>query len=846
MKNPQYFPHASRSVLDAAGIAAASAGFAAALVATFVAPPAIAQQADGSAAAPPSTQLAPVIVTGTRAKDRTELNSALPVDILAAEDLRSVAGPEANLGQALASLLPSFNYLDQSNSGSADHVRAAQLRGLNPDQVLVLINGKRVHPTAIVNVESAVGLGSVAVDFASIPVNAVKRVEVLRDGAGAQYGSDAIAGVINVILDESAAGGDFGLDAGQFRTKFAPTGQSLHDGATTGLQGSYGFALPGSGFVRLGVDASHHNPTNRAGFDTFYPNAAFFTFNPDANVVTFRVGDAEVKNLNLWVNSGFELGRARGYATALYNHRTSRGDAFFREPNDTNANTGSPSNNVLSVYPNGFLPESTGTNRDLHLNAGARGEIAQGWKYDASLTYGLNDFSYGLDHSINASYGASSPTSFHLGDFRFTQTTGNLDFSGDLALGGWTPTLALGAEARREGYRTGAGDPASYLQGTGAGSDPAGAAGAQGDLGLQPANVSSSTRTVAGTYVDLSSSFTPTLFGEAAARFDHYSDAGSATTGKVSGRWDFARGWGLRAALSSNFRAPALAQVSSAYSPSTYVAGGTLGIVNIVPVSSPVAQALGAQALKPERSRNASVGLTLQTEHGLAISLDWFHVDISDRIALSQQIPFAGGAAGSAGNYEFFTNAVDTVTRGADLVAAWTTKLAGGELRLSDASTVNSNTIRDIHAQPANITAIANQNGIGPELLFGLQAQNAITTALPKRRDVLSAHWSSASWGLLGRATHNSEVTRVFDFSSPNSPYVVQQTYGATWQLDLEGEWKPTKALAAAIGVQNLTDRYPTRSDSDINYGGNLPYDFLSPIGFNGRYCYLRLRYSLQ
>ena len=776
---------------------------------------AAAQQADSSA------PLETVIVTGTRARDRTELNAASPVDILRAEDLRAAAGPEANLGQALQSLLPSFNYLDQSNSGSADHVRAAQLRGLNPDQVLVLVNGKRVHPTAIVNVESTVGLGSVAVDFASIPVNAVRRIEVLRDGAGAQYGSDAIAGVINIILDDAREGGEVSVSGGEYLSHFAPTNQNLRDGATADLQGSYGWALGADGFLRLGLDASHHNATNRAGFDQFYPNAAFNTVNPASNIVTFRVGDAQVKNLNLWGNSGFGLPWGlSGYATLLYNHRTSQGDAYFREPNDT-------SNNVAAVYPNGFLPHSTGTNDDVHAVAGVRGPLAPRWTYDASVSYGGNDFRYGLENSINASYGTASPTSFHLGSFHSAQEIASFDASGDISpdIHVADATFAWGAEVRRESYATGAGDPASYLLGT---QNPAATPGAQGDGGLEPSNTSDSHRFLSGVYADVSGKPYSSVFLEGAIRWDHVSGdaSSSASTGKVSARWEPIPGYAVRAAGSKNFRAPALAQVAAAYSPTTYVAGGVLGGVQIVPDSSPAAIALGAQPLRPETSRNYSLGLTAQPLEGLQLSLDWFDIAIDDRIALSQPVQDPV----SLQTYQFFTNAVDTVTRGFDFVAAWTAKLGGGDLRLSDASTFATNSIRNIHQQSA----------LAPSQLFGLQAQNAITTAVPRRRDVLTARWTSPSWDLLVRGTHTGEVTRVFDFGGGFTP---TSTYRGTGQLDLDFEFKPLRDLGIALGAQNLTNQYPTLSSPDINYGGSLAYDYLSPIGFNGRYLYARLRY---
>jgi iron complex outermembrane receptor protein len=484
-----------------------------------------------------------------------------------------------------------------------------------------------------------------------------------------------------------------------------------------------------------------------------------------------------------------------------------------------------------------------------------RGPLSEHWKYDASLTYGYNSFVYGLDDTLNASLGQASPTSFDLGEFRFSETTINYDATGELGLPGLqTPaTLALGAEVRRESYQTRPGDAASYEAGPyfyppsqgGLGVPGAlAAAGSQGDAGLSPAEVSDSDRWVAGAYADLSGSLAQSVFADAGARFDRYSDAGSAATGKLSGRWEFAPGWGLRAAVSDNFRAPALAQIAAAYAPTLYTSGGGLGTVNILPASSPVAQSLGAQPLKPERSRNYSLGLTAQPLAPLQLTADLFRIDIDDRIALSETLPVPS-ASGLVNYYQFFTNAVDTTTHGAELVASWTGRLDGGTLKLSDGSMWATNAIRDIHAQPPQISALSNNTSY-PSLLFGLQAQNAITTAVPKHRDVVTANWvgdGAGSWSLLARGTYSGQVTRVFDFGGGDTP---AQTYGATVQLDLEAEYRATRELALALGAQNLTDRYPTMSNAQINYGGNLPYDFLSPIGFNGRYVYLRARYELR
>jgi iron complex outermembrane receptor protein len=778
----------------------------------------------------------PIVVVGSRLKGRTKLNTAVPVDVLSQEEIQRAAGPAGDLGTALQVLLPSFNFPHQSNSGSADHVRAAQLRGTSPDQVLVLINGKRRHTTSIVNLEATAGRGTTPVDFNSIPLNAIARVEVLRDGAGAQYGSDAIGGVINIILDNASEGGEVEALYGANHTHFAPTNQTITDGQTTELHAKAGTTLGAGGFLRGGAEYTQRNATNRAGagtlpdfsYDSTPANLAF------DNQRVMGAGDPDQHNANVWFNTSAAVdGGNQVYAFGTYNHRTSVGAAYFRYPDG--------STNVTSIYPHGFLPESTGTNQDVSLFAGIKGTVAGDWRYDASLGLGINDFEYGLRHSLNSSLGSASPIRFKLGDFRNDQLTANLDFTRTLAVGGIDTALAVGAELRREGYRTSAGDVASYIAGP---NIPPGEPGSQGDTGLTPADAVNVSRTVAGVYAEASADLTHQLFGDAAVRFDHYSDFGSAFTAKLSGRYAITPAVALRGAVSSNFRAPSLAQNAFSFSATDYVANGTVGPVLTIPVANPIARALGAQDLKAEKSRNISFGITAQPTASIQLSLDGYQIDVDDRITLSQSITgdaltaFLQSRLGNTnvGGVSFFTNAVDTRTRGVDLVASWTVPLAGGTLKLSDASSYAKTTLRHIRSDNAALTAL----GITGELI-GLQEQNALTTAAPKRRDVISANWSDPAWSLMGRLTRHGSTTRVFDFGGG---YVPTQTYGAVWQLDAEVAYRFNKQLSVAVGGTNLGDKYPDRSIPDIAYYGHLPYDFISPIGMNGAFYYGRLNYK--
>ncbi|WP_297801419.1 TonB-dependent receptor [Arenimonas sp. GDDSR-1] len=774
-----------------------------------------------------------VIVTGTRAPDRTALESASPIDILSKQDLAKAGVLNGELGQALQVLLPSLNFPRQSNATGADHVRSAQLRGLSPDQVLVLVNGKRRHTSAIVNLEAKTGKGTNPVDFNSIPVSAIARIEVLRDGAGAQYGSDAIAGVINVILDDNPEGASASIAYGAHRTDFDPTGDTLIDGQTTTASASLGNKIGEDGFIRFGVEYKDRNATNRAGLDQL----PFFENQSPENLATigqrnYHPGDPDTQDINLWLNTAVAVGDAtEWYAFATYNQRDSVGAAFFRYP-DSSAN-------VPSVYPDGYRPETLGDNRDLSLSSGLRGDIGD-WNYDASLTWGENRFDLGLRNSLNPSLGSASPTAFDLAGYQFEQLTANVDINRLVSISGKDFTFATGAEYRHEGYVTRAGDPASYAAGPNTGSPP----GAQAGPGLAPADAVDLSRSVFGAYAELSGDLSERFFGTAALRYEDYSDFGGQLTGKLAGRFQINDTVALRGAVSTNFRAPSLSQTGYRFTVTNFGDGGALTQVRLLAVDDPIAVALGARDLKPETSRNVSFGITAQPTTGLNISLDAFQIDVDDRVTISERI---GGPAlvnfldsqfgiTDIESVNFFTNAVDTRTRGAELVANYSTEAWGGNLNLTGAYSYAKTDIRAIQATPPQLLAL------DPDyVLVGVEERNTLTTAAPRTRAILSAQWQGDAWSWLGRATRHGSATRVFNFGGGFEP---QQTYGAEWQLDAEAAYRFNAAVAVAVGASNLLDNYPDASSADINYFGNFPYDFLSPIGMNGAYYYARIDFT--
>ncbi|MET0289199.1 MAG: TonB-dependent receptor [Pseudoxanthomonas sp.] len=780
-----------------------------------------------------ATNLDTVIVTGTRAADRTVLESTSPVDVLTADDLRRAGVVNGELGSALQNLLPSFNFPRQSNSGGADHVRAAQLRGLSPDQVLVLVNGKRRHVSALVNTDSKIGKGTTPVDFNSIPVSAIKRIEVLRDGAGAQYGSDAVAGVINVILDDAPEGGAWEASFGAHHTDVEPIDRTVTDGQTSFVSGKVGTRLgDDGGFFRVGFELKNREATNRAGFDQIPPWEQ-----TDANLAVqgqrnYVLGDGATKGLNAWLNGKLPFGETgEFYFFGTYNQRDTQGANYFRYPEG--------SSNWQALYPNGYRPISLGENRDTQAVAGARGQWGA-WSYDASLDYGRNDFTYRLKNSLNASLGPDSPTRFKTGDYAFDQTVANLDLSRVFEAGGATHTLGSGVEFRREQYETGAGDPASYA----AGPYTDRPTGSQAGGGLTPQDAADLSRNVVSAYGNVSSQFGEKLSTDAAVRYEHYQDFGSQWTGKLAARYEFAPAFALRGAVSNNFRAPSLSQIGYEATSTGYDAAGRLTQGRLLSVNNPIARALGATDLKPEKSLNYSLGFTSRIGEHFDLSLDFFQIEIDDRVALSEDISgealttFVQDNFGVSGvqSASYFVNAADTRTRGAEFVSNWRQSLGNGELVLTGTWSYAKTELQNIVATPGELLAL------NPDyVLFGIEESNTLTEATPRTRAAVAATWTNAQWSLQSRLSRHGKATRVFDFGDG---YIPRQTYSAEYQLDAEVEYRITPQWSVALGGQNLTDQYPDKSNEDIYYFGNLPYDVLSPIGSNGAYYYGRVRYT--
>ncbi|WP_310497818.1 TonB-dependent receptor domain-containing protein, partial [Sandarakinorhabdus sp.] len=648
-----------------------------------------------------------IIVTGTRAKDRTITDSPVPVDVLTADALTQ-SGTTGELAQAIQNLTPSFNFPRQSNSGAGDAVRAAQLRGMSPDQTLVLVNGKRYHTTSSPNLDTKIGRGTTPVDFNTLPINAVSRIEVLRDAAGAQYGSDAIAGVVNVGLDRSDSGASFGATYGLNVTNPGVLDDNITDGQTMLLDAKFGFKVGEDGFLSVGGDYLYQQGTNRAGRDQggqFLTNGSYSDPRNDRffGQRLFKVGDPQVDGGHLWYNTEFAVGDLRAYSFGIGHLRQATGANFFRWPVIVD---GQGNNYVSPVQPgglDGFRPESRIKNGDVSLTAGLKGE-AGAWRLDGSATYGVNAITQRLRNSVNYSLGAASPTSFLMARSRFDQVTLNFDAAREFELGFASPlTFATGVEFRHERWRSSPGELASYQVGPLA--DPAGlglAPGAQAGPGLTPEDARTLKRQVYALYAEASAEVVDTLFVDVAGRLEYYSDAGAALAGKAAARWEFTPGMALRGSVSNSFRAPALAQQGVSSTSLNFGAGGTLRRVATLPVDSTPARSLGALPLDPERSFNLSAGITASPMRGLRLSVDVFRTLVNNRITLSERFDLGGVSpaqrtALGLGSYDainFFTNAVDLKTQGVEAVIAYSTEALGGNLNVNAGYSYFENSIR--------------------------------------------------------------------------------------------------------------------------------------------------------
>jgi iron complex outermembrane receptor protein len=773
-----------------------------------------------------------VVVTGTRQPGRTAVDAPAPVDVFTAQDIRQSGATETS--QILELLAPSFNFPRPTVTDGTDHIRPATLRGLNSDQVLVLINGKRRHNSALVNINGSVGRGSMAVDLNAIPPEAIDHIEILRDGAAAQYGSDAIAGVINIIL-KSDAPGEISAQLGQ-------TGRD--DGRTGVVDGSYSFALPKSGYLNLSGEYRSSDSTNRSGPDS---RVQYFNGDPRNDIASLNnridswVGDPRIRGGSGMFNLGVPLkGSTELYAFGGFSYERGLAAGFFRRALDDRT--------VRALYPNGFLPLIGSHIWDLSEATGVKGTLS-GWNWDLGSVFGRNSFRYDVEHSANVSMGTASPTSFDAGTMIFDQWTTTLDVQRGFDVGWSQPlSVAWGGEFRRDHYAIHAGDDASWMDGgvpilDGPDSGKVAATGSQVFPGFRPSDEQNASRTNVAGYVDVAGNPVPQLLIDVAGRVEHYSDFGGTATGKLAMHYEPVKGYALRGSISNGFRAPSLGQEYFSTTSTNFIAVNGVATpfdIRTFPVTSAEAQALGAKPLKAETSHNYGIGIALQPVSNLSFTADYYRIDIQHRVVLSgnfigadiQQLLQDAGFAGVSGG-RFFTNAISTRTEGLDLVLQTGASLgSAGTLRFTGGYNHNYTHVTHVDSTPPELAA--HQQVLFDRTQFGLTE-----VAQPHDNLRLSANWDIRRFGLALSESRYGSVTGIA--TTPSN----DQTYSAKWITDLSLSWRFPSGLRFTAGADNVFDVYPDRTIAANSSGGIFVYSGLSPFGYNGAFYYVRLSMGL-
>jgi len=764
-----------------------------------------------------STSLDAVQVVGSRSQNRSVTDSPSPVDIIDIREVTAKTG-QLDVNQLLQFVAPSFNSNRQTGADGADHVDPASLRGLGPDQTLVLVNGKRWHQSALVNLFGSRGRGNTGTDLNTIPAASIERIEILRDGASAQYGSDAIAGVINIVLKTSVDELTTNVNYGAYQARYRFDDKNF-DGGNFNANVNYGVGVGTGGFVNATLDFNQRQHTQRANV----PNTE--------GIQRREYGDPKARNTSAYLNSKLPLSESvYAYVFGGMNFRKGEAYAYTRFPTVTD-DDGNPIPNPRSnptLYPNGFDPIITSDLTDGHGTAGVRGTFG-GFDVDLSNGFGSNRFRYGVENTLNATLGAASPTSFDAGGFQLQQNVVNLNLSRnyDTVLQGLN--LAVGSEYRREWYSLFAGEEGSYRKYPGALEDRA--AGSQGFPGFQPRNEVKASRNNIGVYADAELDVTKAFLLAGALRYENYSDFGGTTTGKIATRVKLGESFSLRGTYSTGFRAPSLAQVNF-NTVFTNVVGGQPVDILLDRNDGPVSRAVGIPALKQERSQSASVGFTGRAGSVLSFTVDGYYIHIKDRIVLTGTFADDDDQIGTilqglnVGQAQFFANAVSTDTWGLDAVLANTLGVGTGRLTTTLAANLN----RLLVVGNAKTTP---QLAGKEETFFGVREQAFVKASAPPYKVNLTFDYNVGRFGALVRLVQFGNVL-LYDYNGDPNRYRDRLT------TDLALSYSLTNQLRLSVGASNLFDVYPSFFNPQATENGGA-WDAVQ-MGSNGRFYFAKLQ----
>ncbi len=801
--------------------------------------------------------LSTINVIGSRGKPRTDVDRPVPVDVITATELKGTG--QTDLGQMVQFSAPSFNSAKYGVNGTTNYADPATLKGMSPDQSLVLINGKRRHQFSTLNLNVAPGLGTVVTDLNSIPSAAIKRIEVLRDGAAAQYGSDAIAGIINLALNDQNKGGSYQTTAGIHKEG---------DGITFKNSLNYGFGLgKEKSFFNFTLEHFAFSGTNRSDLFTgnVYSSVAADEKNirlargvyPTTPFVVGNYGSNENDTYQGFYNASFPISKSLNlYTFGGISRKEILAYGFFRDArtNNANANPG--------LFPDGYVPELPGVSTDNSIVVGINNGTTNGWNYDISFGTGGNKLALDANNTTNPSMGIASPVNFFVGSFSFKQQIVEANINKNLGQVGGLKGLniAFGAQYRNDNFQIEAGSPASYQIGTLAASGKA--VGSSARPGNALADENDLSRSNFGIYADVEADVSDKFLITSALRFENYSDFGGNISGKLAARYKLTNGLAVRGSYNRGFRAPSLAQIGNRSNTST-VQNNIINITKQVSSDDTRLATLGIEDPKAETSNNYNIGLTFNAANGaLLFTLDAFQIDIADRIVISEAVSAANYPAVKAvftndvREIRFFTNHINTQTRGLDFVTSYKKSFsAHSRLTLSVGLTFSATDVVSQKETPSKLLAGAADKDKGLKLL-GETATELIEVAQPRQKLLLSANYQVGKFGFTARHSYFGSVKAWSTGLSKDDANVVcdangrcVQTFSAKGLTDLSVSYKLSEQFLVTVGSNNVFDVYPDKYNNKVDgfvgeatsySNGQIPYSRNSnQFGFNGAYYFM-------
>jgi len=773
-------------------------------------------------------ELAEVQIVGSRNKKRVASDTPVAIDLINTEEFVT-KNSLLEINQFLQYVIPSFNATKQSGADGADHIDPATIRGLGPDQTLVLINGKRRHQASLINLYGTRGRGNSGTDLNAIPVSAIKRIELLRDGASAQYGSDAIAGVLNIVLKDNDDQLNVNSTFGFYNADYQNTTPKKIDGFTYKLGLNYGTKINKEGFINFTLEALSNNNTYRAGTD-----------------IREKFGQAGVKNISFFINSETPIYKsAKLYLNGGINYKNTEAFAFTRQPDSER--------NVLDIYPNGFNPLITSNILDNSLSVGLLTNF-KNWNIDINNTFGSNNFHYFIKNTLNATLEEYSPTEFDAGGHQLTQNTTSIDFSKYIKTKSYGYNIALGLEHRLDNYKIFAGEVGSYasydINGYIASTqtpldeyktynNAIRPGGSQGFPGYAPENEVNRQRSNFSIYADSEIDFSKNLMFGSALRYEYYSDFGSTLNYKLSSRIKINKKNNIRSSFSTGFRAPSLAQKYYNLTFTNFIGNVPTESV-LVANNSPVARMFNIDKLKEEKAKNFSFGIVSKLSANLNASIDAYIVSIKDRIILSGNFD-ATSLNYNINNVQFFANGVDTKTTGVDLVINWNKKIGNNSFSLDFSGNINN----------MNISKIKNKD-LNKETFFGEREQQFLLASAPKNKFILGLNHQYKKFKTSLNLTRFSQIKLIdwqinedlsnFNNSEEERLKAATDIYKSKITTDLHFSFQLSNLINLQLGANNLFNIYPTKQDGYTDSGG---FWDATQTGTNGAFYYTKINIKL-